>query len=178
MMRIFGALGGAAIGAVIGAALWLIVAFATGYEVGWIAIALGGLAGLGTKIGGRGINGALGGVIAGAFALGAIAIAKLIMFSALTVAGAMPGSHDRDEWVLSNLEQLAMFETGDPMQAMELAQQRFTELSPEDLRTYRGYPPAMGPDRPKVVLAYQLIDAADQAGTLLEWPAGQSLNTA
>jgi hypothetical protein len=177
-MGFLGALLGAAVGAVIGSVLWVVVVFTTGYEVGWIAIAVGALAGFGTKVGGRGLNSALGGVIAGAFALGSIALAKVVMAALLANAGAQAGSHDRDTWVMANLQQLAMYETDDPAAAIDLATQRFDELSAEDLRTFRGYPPAMGPDRAKAVLADQLVDNAQQAGIELEWPDGHSTGTA
>lgn len=67
---------GAGIGAALGAVLWTVVVYLTGWEVGYVAWAVGGLAGGGALLGSRGTAGDLTGVVAAAFALVAIAAGK------------------------------------------------------------------------------------------------------
>jgi len=50
-----GILGGI-IGAVIGAAAWAVVTVATGYQIGWMAVGVGFLAGYGVRLMGKGIS--------------------------------------------------------------------------------------------------------------------------
>jgi hypothetical protein len=68
-----------AIGALIGGAIWFGVAMATQYEIGWIAWAVGGLAGIGMYAGHRGYD-STAGVITAAMAVGGILLAKVAIF--------------------------------------------------------------------------------------------------
>lgn len=79
---------GCLIGTSLGAALWVIIAVKTGYELGFIAWALGALAGFGMYIGSRGPS-MPGAVLAGAIAGLAIVVAKAIM-----VKMVIPGTAD------------------------------------------------------------------------------------
>ena len=47
---------GGIIGAVIGAAAWAVVTVATGYQIGWMAVGVGFLAGYGVRLMGKGIS--------------------------------------------------------------------------------------------------------------------------
>jgi DNA-directed RNA polymerase subunit M/transcription elongation factor TFIIS len=58
--------------------LWFVVAWATGYAFGYIAILIGGAAGAGMKIGQKGFSSA-GGAVAAGMTLAAILIAKLAL---------------------------------------------------------------------------------------------------
>jgi hypothetical protein len=69
---------GAAIGGGIGAAIWAAIAYFTGFEVGYVAWAVGGLTGAGCSIGARGYAGNMSGLVAAATALVAIALGKYI----------------------------------------------------------------------------------------------------
>lgn len=73
------------VGAVIGAAIWLGVGIVTKYEIGWIAWALGGLAGAGMALGYRQYN-RRAGVTAAAIALGGIFLGKGAFFIFLLYA--------------------------------------------------------------------------------------------
>lgn len=68
------------VGAAIGGAVWFIVAMQTGYEVGYIAWGLGGLAGLGMAFGSR-RSGFMPGVISTGVAVLAIIGAKILIFA-------------------------------------------------------------------------------------------------
>jgi hypothetical protein len=58
--------------------LWFLVAWATGFSIGWIAIIIGGAAGLGMQIGQKGYS-APGGIAAAAMTLMAILLAKFAL---------------------------------------------------------------------------------------------------
>lgn len=66
-------------GAAIGAILWCVVAVATGYQLGFIAWILGGLAGLGMRLG-YGNENARAGAVATLIAIGGIFLAKILVF--------------------------------------------------------------------------------------------------
>jgi len=66
-------------GALLGAAVWFVVAAITDYEIGWVAIGVGFLAGAGMVIGYRAPS-LTGGAVAAGMAVGAIVVAKLAMF--------------------------------------------------------------------------------------------------
>ncbi len=66
------------IAAGLGTILWIVVLALTGYESGFVAWGIGGLAGLGMALGFRGVH-PLAGIGAALFATGGILIAKMIM---------------------------------------------------------------------------------------------------
>ena len=68
-------------GALVGAAVWAGVAIATNFEVGYIAVLVGFLAGLGVKIGARTQRGPLLQVIAAALAVVGLLAAKYMVFA-------------------------------------------------------------------------------------------------
>lgn len=67
---------GAVIGGAIGAAVWAGIAYQFNYEIGWIAIGVGFLCGLGAAIGARGEGGALTGGMAALVAMASISAGK------------------------------------------------------------------------------------------------------
>jgi hypothetical protein len=69
------------IGSGIGAAIWVGVAYGTGYEVGWIAWGIGILAGVGVRMAAGGEEGPAQGIAAAAVAVVAILAAKYIVVS-------------------------------------------------------------------------------------------------
>ncbi|MBL8878933.1 MAG: hypothetical protein JNG88_07415 [Phycisphaerales bacterium] len=71
-----------AVGAGIGGLVWFLIAYNAHYEVGYIAWALGGLAGLGMYLGCRDAN-QVGGAIAAFMAILGIVIAKFMVFSVI-----------------------------------------------------------------------------------------------
>jgi len=73
------------LGALVGGAVWFGIAMATGYEIGWIAWGIGGLAGLGMYLGYRTQDFRAGVVAAGTSALGIVA-AKAMIFAFLVYA--------------------------------------------------------------------------------------------
>jgi hypothetical protein len=109
-MNLTGGLIGSAIGGVVGAALWAGITYGTGYEIGWIAWGVGGLAGLGMAVGSKSGAGQVGGVIAALIAIVAILAGKywavdLIMNRELSKShianitdADIPGADDGAHW--------------------------------------------------------------------------------
>lgn len=82
----FGALIGSVVGGAAGAAIWAAVGFYTGYEVGWIAWAVGVLAGAGAMVGANLLGGGPStgtGVLAAIVALAAVGVGKLTVVELL-----------------------------------------------------------------------------------------------
>jgi hypothetical protein len=69
--------------------LWVVVAMATGYMVGYLAILIGAAAGAGMKVGQKGVGGATG-IAAAAVTFGTIVVAKLVVIE-LYLRQHMPG---------------------------------------------------------------------------------------
>lgn len=78
----FGAVLGGCFGAVLGAVSWAIVTYVTGYQIGWIAILVGWLAGLCVRWGGKGLDRSYQVVGALAAALGC-ALGNVFVYSAI-----------------------------------------------------------------------------------------------
>jgi hypothetical protein len=102
---LLGSLLGGAAGAGVGAALWAGIVIGTGYQVGYVAIGVGALCGIGTAIGSRGQTGMMTGVIAVLFTVLAICGGKYFavshiageMFAEQGVPGAFLDEMDREE---------------------------------------------------------------------------------
>jgi len=71
-MKSLGAILGGSIGGLIGAAIWAIVTFYSGWEIGWIAWGIGGLVGVGVRLGTSGSGGINHGGTAAIIALVAV----------------------------------------------------------------------------------------------------------
>ena len=103
------------VGAFVGAAIWFVVAMVTGYEVGWIAWGLGGLAGLGMYLGCRTHRGAKTGLIAAAMSVVGIGGAKLAVFGFLFYAVVTGDTENIDlqrEFVAGNLAEEILDDRG------------------------------------------------------------------
>jgi hypothetical protein len=71
---------GGGIGAAIGGAVWIAVIHFTGYELGWIAWGVGGLAGLGVAITGDADLDGGSGIVAAGLAIAAILLGKVMIY--------------------------------------------------------------------------------------------------
>ena len=71
------------IGALLGAGVWVGIAIATGYEIGWIAWGLGAAAGVGMAVGHEDDDGTTAGLIAAAMSIVGILAAKVMCFEHL-----------------------------------------------------------------------------------------------
>jgi len=69
------------IGALVGAAVWAAITIGTDYEIGYVAVLVGFLAGAAVKIGGRGRHGPVLQVAAVICAVAGVAIAKYSIFA-------------------------------------------------------------------------------------------------
>lgn len=72
---------GGAVGALLGAAIWAVVTVVTGYQIGWMAVGVGFLAGFGVRLLGKGLDSVFG--AAGA----ALALAGCGLGNVLAVCG-------------------------------------------------------------------------------------------
>lgn len=90
-----------AVGALVGAVIWAGVAYATNYEIGWIAWGLGALAGAGMHIGVKGSSFTAGvgaaGIAAGGIVAAKFAVFFLILSAAFSKAGGGATVSPRDE---------------------------------------------------------------------------------
>jgi hypothetical protein len=118
-MNLLGAILGGAIGAIVGGVVWALVAYATHYEIGWIAWGVGLAAGTGAAMGSRGEGGAHAGAIAAVLAVAAILLAKyavvhlLVSDSLKGVQKAIdehpiPGVEDNEYWTSHIADQLVV----------------------------------------------------------------------
>ncbi|NUQ52073.1 MAG: hypothetical protein HUU19_05170 [Phycisphaerales bacterium] len=82
MGALLGIIGGI-VGGAIGAGAWGLIAYLTGYEIGWVAVGVGFVTGLGVAIGSKGRGGVMGGILAAIISLVAVAGGK---FFAVEVA--------------------------------------------------------------------------------------------
>lgn len=73
---------GSVLGGAIGAAVWAAIAYFTGFEVGYVAVGVGFLAGLGMSAGAKDDTGTTSGILAAVIALVAIASGKYIAMHA------------------------------------------------------------------------------------------------
>lgn len=81
------------VGALIGAGVWAGIAIGTGYQIGWIAIGLGFLAGYGMALGYPGRDGK-GGAAAACISIGGIFVAKVAVFVFLVSAVVTGNTND------------------------------------------------------------------------------------
>lgn len=75
------ALAGGAVGALVGAGVWAAIAVFTNFEVGYVAVLVGYLAGLGVRLGAGGARGKALQVMAAGLALGGLVVAKYFTFA-------------------------------------------------------------------------------------------------
>ena len=113
-----GILGGA-IGAVLGASVWAGVTGVTGYQIGWMAVGVGFLAGFGVRLLGKGIDRAFG--VAGAL----LSLAGCGLGNLLAVCG-----------LLSNQEGIPFFDLLSRLDLEMVAELMVATFSPMDLVFY------------------------------------------
>jgi len=83
MGALLGIIGGI-VGGAIGAGAWGLIAYLTGYEIGWIAIGVGFVTGVGVAVGTKGRGGAMGGILAAVISLVAVAGGKFFAVEMIT----------------------------------------------------------------------------------------------
>lgn len=112
---------GAVVAGAVGAALWAFVALAFNLEIGWLAWGVGGLVGLGARLGARGHAGLISGSIAAAVAIGAILAGKFIVVTIVvgTVQLAEAVADDNAMWEQTAIGDLADGIAGERMMAGE-----------------------------------------------------------
>jgi hypothetical protein len=103
-----GAVAGGVIAGAIGAAVWAGIAYFTGYEVGWVAWAVGGLVGFGVVLGNSGERSQQAGVLAVVVTVLALLAAKyttvqLILSNDSEIMSALVSGLEDDELVISYL---------------------------------------------------------------------------
>jgi len=111
-----------AVGGIIGAIVWYLIAIYTGYEVGYVAWAIGLATGFGMAVGYR-TSGALPGIIAAAIALGSIFVAKIFIFAAVIYGVTTGDTTDRtmqEAYVANHMAAADLSDRGiDPAEATD-----------------------------------------------------------
>ena len=104
-----GAFFGGSIGAVLSSLVWIGIGYATGYELGILAVLVGLGCGIGAAMGAKGRTGTSGAMIAAACALVAIVAARFVLVqisisnmiqeAAADESTQIPGAHDDEYWI-------------------------------------------------------------------------------
>src|SRR5687768_2424976 len=104
-MNAGGALLGGLLGALLSGAVWVGIGYATGYEIGFLAIGVGFACGAGVAMGTKGHAGTNGGLLAAVLAIGSILGARYVIVQLAVsdwireaAADSMPGLHDDEYW--------------------------------------------------------------------------------
>lgn len=138
--------GGSIAGGIVGAVIWFLIAHFTGFEVGFVAIGVGALAGLGMQIGQKGYS-KLGGVVAALVAFLAILSAKAAVFAAIIMGSdastpSMAELDDYDERVVEMLMREELARKGldydetdeeDDEKAAKVVSARLAKMSPSEI---------------------------------------------
>ena len=108
MSNLSGAFIGSCVGGVIGGAAWIGVGWATGYELGILAVGVGIAVGIGAAIGAKGRAGTAGGIVAALIAIASIVTARYVLLQMAIEKGitearaefgdAIPGPEDAEYW--------------------------------------------------------------------------------
>ncbi len=189
-------LGGFAAG-LAGAAVWAAIAYFANLEIGWIAVFVGFLVGVGCKWGNNGAESRAAGITAGCLAAISIVIAKAAVV--VIFMGPVVEEQVRTE-ALSELAHQVVYEyerdgralafppgveSGSarrqdqfPTEAWTEAVRRRDALSAAEREEMRIFPPFANPEYLIMQLADEIADERMQEGQALAWPDGRTLETA
>jgi len=180
---------GGCLGGAIGAGIWAAVAHFLHAEVGWIAWGIGGLVGLGVRIGSRDPGGAIAGMVAATIAIAAVLCGKYA-----AVKWDMDEFYNPDDRAIANIADHIAFDRGIviPMfmeEATSLrdfipptiwseAEQQFRSLPAEQQSDVRQSWSVAYPEYLTSFLADQICSERIDSGEPLEWPPGSTFDTA
>lgn len=180
-----------------GAAVWAAIACFANLEIGWIAVFVGFLVGVGCKWGNGGRGSKAAGITAGCLAAISIVIAKAAVV--VIFMGPVIEENARTE-ALSEMAHQVLYEYERagrnfefppgvdggaawgqeqfPAEAWAEAVKRHDALSAAEQEEMRTFPPLANPEFLVMQLADEIADERLQEGQTLAWPGGRTLETA
>ncbi len=192
-MKSLGAILGGSIGGLVGAVIWAAVTHYSGYEIGWIAWGIGGLVGVGVRLGTSGSGGISHGGTAAIIALVAVLGGKWA-----TVRFELSAFMAADDAPLSVIAGTIVAEreeagTRVPMPPEEYAEslsemyprdvwnealRRWEAIDPQQQDAMRALPPLANPQIWLVWLADEVVMEFVRDGRDLDWPPGRNIESA
>ena len=192
-MKPLGAILGGSIGGLIGAVIWAVVTYSSGWEIGWIAWGIGGLVGVGVRLGTSGSGGISHGgtavIIALVAVLGGKWAAVRLEFSAFMAGDDAPLGVIADT-IVAEREEAG---TRVPMPPEEYAEslremyppdvwseavQRWKAIDPQQQDAMRALPPLANPQIWLVSLADEVVAEFESEGRDVDWPPGMNFESA
>ena len=192
-MKPLGAILGGSIGGLIGAVIWAVVTYSSGWEIGWIAWGIGGLVGVGVRLGTSGSGGISHGGTAVIIALVAVLGGKWAAVR-LELSAFMAGD-DAPLGVIADTIVAEREEAGTrvPMPPEEYAEslremyppdvwseavQRWKAIDPQQQDAMRALPPLANPQIWLVSLADEVVAEFESEGRDVDWPPGMNFESA
>jgi len=192
-MKSLGAILGGAIGGLIGAVIWAVVTYYSGWEIAWIAWGIGGLVGVGVRLGTGGSGGIRHGGTAAILALVAVLGGKWATVR-FELSAFMAGD-DAPLGVIADTIVAEREEAGIrvPMPPEEYAEslremyppdvwseavQRWEAIDPQQQDAMRALPPLANPQIWLVWLADEVVAEFESEGRDVDWPPGMNVESA
>ncbi len=192
-MKSLGAILGGSIGGLIGAVIWAVVTYYSGWEIGWIAWGIGGLVGVGVRLGTSGGGGITHGGTAAIIALVAVLGGK---WAAVRLE--LSAFRDTDDAPLGIIADTIVAErteagTRVPMPSEEYAEslretyprdvwnealRRWEAIDPQQQDAMRALPPLANPEIWLVWLADDVVAEFESDGRDVDWPPGMDIESA
>ena len=192
-MKMLGGPIGGVLGGLIGAALWAAVTHFSGWEIGWIAVAIGGLVGLGVQIG-TGRQGGIG--PAGTAAI--IALAAVLLGKWATVRIELSAYLAADESTLRVIADVILAENEEagrpvhmprqdlaetvqelyPPRIWSEARQRWAAMAPQEQDALRELPALANTQIWLIWLSDEIVAEYGQRGRAVDWPQGWNVDIA
>ncbi len=193
LMNMVGAVVGGVLGGLVGAAVWATVTFYSGWEIGWIAWGIGGLVGLGVRLGSRSQGGIGFGTTAVILAIAAVLLGKLgtahIELSAFLATDEAPLGMIAD-FVVADREaagrpvRLPPEDLAESLQDLyppdvwSEAVRRWEAMDPNHQELARAAPILANPQFCLVSLADEVVYDYEHRGRVVAWPPTMSIEFA
>ncbi len=192
-MKSLGAIIGGSIGGLIGAVIWAAVTFYSGWEISWIAWGIGGLVGVGVRLGTGGSGGISHGGTAAIIALVAVLGGKwtavrfeLSAFMAAddaplsVIAGTIVAEREAagTPVPIPPAEYAETFQEMYPPDVWNEALRRWEAIDPQQQDAMRALPPLANPQIWLVWLADEVVAQFKSDGRDVDWPPGMDIDSA
>ena len=192
-MKSLGAILGGSIGGLIGAVIWAVVTYYSGFEIGWIAWGIGGLVGVGVRLGTGGSGGIGHGGTAAIIGLAAVLGGKWatvrIELSAFLGGDEAPTSAIADIIIVEREEagtrvpmppeeSVESLREMYPRDVWNEAMRRWEAMDPQQQDALRAVPPLANPHIWLVWLADEVVAEFESDGRDVDWPPGMDVDSA
>ncbi len=192
-MKALGAILGGAIAGAIGAVIWAVVTHYSGYEIGWIAWGIGGLVGIGVRLGTAGSGGIGHGGTAAIIALTAVLGGK---WAAVRIeVSAFLADDDATVSALADIVVAEREEAGTPVRMPSIesveslramyprdvwgeAVRRWESMDPQQQDAMRAVPALANPHIWLVTLSDAVVEEFESDGRDVDWPPGMDVDSA